>query len=356
MKKLTKIGVSALAGSLVATAASAGSLSVGGTWEVTGEYTHGSGAAAFKALNNNGNPFGSKGNLSFSGSGETDFGTASFFLFTNDQQSGTSSHSVSLDMGDMGTVAFDQGTGGFGLGTIDDKVPSAYEEVWNGTTATNTDILDGAAGSSNVFGYKNSFMGMNVNIEYDPSVGDGADAGDGGNNHVDANEDGSNINFAVTNATLVDGLTIGAGYGETSWTRVSTSTQPDETTSVAAFANYAFGPVSVGLQQNYTSGTVSSTGVHNQANEVTIMGIAFNVNDNLSISYEEYENEYLKSASAATGATAGQADVTQEADGIQIAYTMGGATLRISDVSVSNSGGTTGNSEDRTEVSLLMAF
>ena len=168
MKKLTKIGVSALAGSLVATAASAGSLSVGGTWEVTGEYTHGSGAAAFKALNNNGNPFGSKGNLSFSGSGETDFGTASFFLFTNDQQSGTSSHSVSLDMGDMGTVAFDQGTGGYGLGTIDDKVPSAYEEVWNGTTATNTDILDGAAGSANVFGYKNTFMGMNVSIEYDP--------------------------------------------------------------------------------------------------------------------------------------------------------------------------------------------
>jgi len=223
MKKLTKIGVSALAGSLVATAASAGSLSVGGTWEVTGEYTHGAGAAAFKALNNNGNPFGSKGNLSFSGSGETDFGTASFYLFTKDQQSGTSSHSVSLDMGDMGTVAFDQGTGGYGLGTIDDMAPSAYEEVWNGTTATNTDIMDGAAGSSNVFGYKNTFMGMNVSVEYDPSVGD-TDAGDGASSFTDANYDGSNINFAVTNATMVDGLTFGAGYGETSWDRESGTT------------------------------------------------------------------------------------------------------------------------------------
>ena len=38
MNKLTKIGASALAGSLVATSAFAGSLSVGGTWEVTGEY------------------------------------------------------------------------------------------------------------------------------------------------------------------------------------------------------------------------------------------------------------------------------------------------------------------------------
>ena len=354
MKKLTKIGVSALAGSLVATAASAGSLSVGGTWEVTGEYTSGDGAAAFKALNSNGNPFGSKGNLSFSGSGETDFGTASFYLFTNDQQSGTSSHSVSLDMGDMGTVAFDQGTGGYGLGTIDDMAPSAYEEVWNGTTATNTDIMDGAAGSANVFGYKNTFMGMNVSVEYDPSVGD-TDAGDGANSFTDANYDGSNINFAVTNATMVDGLTFGAGYGETSWDRESGTTTKTETNSVAAFANYAFGPVTVGVQQNYTSGTVDATGIHSQANEVTIMGIAFNVNDNLSVSYQDYENKYLKSSTAATGSS-GQADVTQDADGIQIAYTMGGATLRISDVSVDNSGGTAANSEDRTEVSLLMAF
>jgi outer membrane protein OmpU len=354
MKKLTKIGVSALAGSLVATAASAGSLSVGGTWEVTGEYTHGAGAAAFKALNNNGNPFGSKGNLSFSGSGETDFGTASFYLFTNDQQSGTSSHSVSLDMGDMGTVAFDQGTGGYGLGTIDDKAPSAYEEVWNGTTATNTDIMDGAGGSANVFGYKNTIMGMDLTVEYDPSVGDG-DAGDGANSFTDANYDGSNINFAVTNATLVDGLTFGAGYGETSWDRESGTTTKTETNSVAAFANYAFGPVTVGVQQNYTSGSVGATGIHAQANEVTIMGIAFNVNDNLSVSYQDYENKYLKSSTAATGST-GQADVTQDADGIQVAYTMGGATLRISDVTVDNSGGTAGDSEDRTEVSLLMAF
>ena len=354
MKKLTKIGVSALAGSLVATAASAGSLSVGGTWEVTGEYTSGDGAAAFKALNSNGNPFGSKGNLSFSGSGETDFGTASFYLFTNDQQSGTSSHSVSLDMGDMGTVAFDQGTGGYGLGTIDDKAPSAYEEVWNGTTATNTDIMDGAAGSANVFGYKNTFMGMNVSVEYDPSVGD-TDAGDGASSFTDANYDGSNINFAVTNATMVDGLTFGAGYGETSWDRESGTTTKTETNSVAAFANYAFGPVTVGVQQNYTSGSVDATGIHSQANEVTIMGIAFNVNDNLSVSYQDYENKYLKSSTAATGST-GQADVTQDADGIQVAYTMGGATLRISDVTVDNSGGTAGDSEDRTEVSLLMAF
>ncbi len=354
MKKLTKIGVSALAGSLVATAASAGSLSVGGTWEVTGEYVNGSGAAAYKALSNSGNPFGSKGNLSFSGSGETDFGTASWFMFTNDAQSGVSSHSITLDMGDMGLVGFDQGTGAFGLGTIDDKAPSAYEEAWNGTTQTNSDLMDANGGSSGVFGYKNTMMGMNINVEYAPSIAS-SDASDGGVGGVTTNPDGTSLNFAVTNTSLMDGLTVGAGYGETTYDLPSSNVTTGDTQSVAAYATYAVGSVTVGVQQNYTSNSVNASGVAIGANEVTNMGIAFNVNENLSISYQDLENKYLKSASAATG-DVGQADVTTDVSGVQIAYTMGGATLRISDVTVDNGGGTAGNSEDRTEVSLLMAF
>ena len=178
MNKLTKIGASALAGSLVASSAYAGSVSVGATWEVTGEYVNN--AKATGVANETGNPFGSKANLSFSGSGETDFGTASWFMFTNDAQGGVSSHSITLDMGDMGLVGFDQGTGAFGIGTIDDKTPTAYEEIWNGTAQTNGDILDGNGGSAGVFSYKNTFAGMEVNLEYAPSVGSG-DAGDGAN-------------------------------------------------------------------------------------------------------------------------------------------------------------------------------
>ena len=347
MKKLTKIGASALAGSLVATAASAGSLSVGGTWEVTGEYTNGSGGTAMRALSNNGNPFGSKGNLSFSGSGETDWGTASFFMFTTDAQGGVSSHSQTLDMGDMGTIGFDQGTGAFGIGTIDDKMPSAYEEVWNGTTATTTDILDGNGGSAGVFGYKNTFMDTLVNIEYAPSVGSG-DATDGGNSHVASVADGTSINFALTNSSLMDGLTVGVGYGETTYDRAAGDVANIDTESTTGFFTYSIGAVTVGYQQSYTSGSASTANTTIGANAVEMMGIAFNVNDEFSISYQDYDNEYLKRGS--------QGDVTQNIDGIQAAYTMGGATLRISDVSVTNGGGTTGNSEDRTEVSLLMAF
>jgi len=346
MNKLTKIGASALAGSLVASSAYAGSVSVGATWEVTGEYVNNAKATSGVA-NETGNPFGSKGNLSFSGSGETDFGTASWFMFTGDAQGSVSSHSITLDMGDMGTVGFDQGTGAFGIGTIDDMMPTAYEEIWNGTAGTSTDILDGSGGSSGVFGYKNTFAGMDVNVEYAPSVGSG-DAGDGGVSHVASVADGTSLNAAVTNSSMVEGLTFGFGVGEHSYDRASGDVANIDTASTVVFAKYAFGPVTVGYQTNYTSGSVSTANTTIGANEVNIMGIAFNVNDSLSVSYTDYENKYLKRGS--------QGDVTQDTTGINLAYTMGGATFRLTDASMDNTGGVTGTNEDRTEVSLLMAF
>ena len=346
MNKYTKIGASALAGSLVATSAFAGELSVGGTWEVTGEFVQNSKTTG--VANDSGNPFGSKGNLSFSGSGETDFGTASFFMFTSDAQAAVTSHSVTLDMGDMGMVGFDQGVGLFGVGTIDDKTPTAYEEIWNGTAQSNGDILDGSGGSAGVFGYKNTFMGMNLNVEYAPSVGSG-DAADGGNSYVASVADGTSLNFAVTNNTLVEGLDFGVGYGETKYDRATGDVANlDSSESTVAYANYSFGPVTVGTTQSYTSGSVSSANTTIGANEVEIYGIAFNVNENFSVSYTDYENTYLNRGD--------QGDVTQDTTGINAAYTMGGATLRVTDTSMDNAGGATGTNEDRTEVSLLLAF
>ena len=346
MNKLTKIGASALAGSLVASSAYAGSVSVGATWEVTGEYVNN--AKTTGVANETGNPFGSKGNLSFSGSGETDFGTASFFLFSSDAQGAVTSHSVTLDMGDMGMVGFDQGTGAFGLGKIDDVMPTAYEEIWNGTAQSNGDLLDGSGGSAGTFGYINTFAGFKVNLEYAPSVGSG-DAGDGGTSYVASVADGTSLNVAITNSGMVDGLDFGFGVGENDYDRASGDVANlGETKSATAYAKYSFGPVTAGYQGSYTSGSVSSANTTTGANEVSIMGIAFNVNDALSISYTDYENKYLKRGS--------QGDVTQDTTGINLAYTMGGATFRLTDASMDNAGGVTGTNEDRTEVSLLMAF
>ena len=70
-----------------------------------------------------GNPFGMKTNLSFTASGDVNGYTVSYMQASQDQFAGMSSARLSIDMGDMGTLAFDQGSGS-GLGTIDDKTPT----------------------------------------------------------------------------------------------------------------------------------------------------------------------------------------------------------------------------------------
>ena len=152
MNKLTKIGVSALAGSLVAASAQAGELSASGTWELT--YKSDDKTAV-------GNPFGSKSAVTLSGSGDVDgLGTASFSAVINDNNpAGYLSHLITLDMGDAGMVGFDQGVGKFGASTIDDMSPTAWEESWH-NTANSSGGLVHTGGSGGVLGYSNSFLSL----------------------------------------------------------------------------------------------------------------------------------------------------------------------------------------------------
>ena len=112
-----------------------------------------------------GNPFGMKTNLGFTASGEVNGYNVSYMQTSMDQFAGMSSARLSVDMGDMGTLAFDQGSGS-GLATIDDKTPTAAEEIWDGldtATGANAQGLVGAAGSSGVFNYINTSMWCNIN-------------------------------------------------------------------------------------------------------------------------------------------------------------------------------------------------
>ena len=112
MNNLKKIGLSALAGSLVATSAFAGEMSVSGSAKATytdrGETT------------NTGNNFGMNKLLSFTGSGDLDTGHSISVYFGNNGTS-QSSASMTYDMGDMGSLTLDNGVGGHGIGSIDDK-------------------------------------------------------------------------------------------------------------------------------------------------------------------------------------------------------------------------------------------
>jgi outer membrane protein OmpU len=332
MNNLKKVGLSALAGSLAAiSAANAAEMSVNGASVLT--YTSADGTEV------TGNPFGMKTNLAFTASGEVNGYTVSYYQASKDQFAGMSSARLSMDMGDMGTIAFDQGSGS-GLGTIDDKTPTAAEEIWDGLDAPTgvTNGRVGAAGASGVFNYINTMGGVTFNGAW--RKGSGAKNADGGTSGTGA---GGAWDFALTTDGAmfgVDGLAVGAGYGVAD-TGSALDTSDGDDKHMTAFANYSMGPVTVGYQMSEIQ-----KGKKGSANEMaTAFGIAFNVNDNLSVSYGEREIEFQTND-----------NIKEDGEGIAVAYTMGSIKIAGNMNETSDNDGTKGDSDEMTEIAVSFAF
>ena len=348
MNNLKKIGLSALAGSLAAISANAVELSVTGKTELT---------YVTKDKGHTGNPFGMGNGITFSGSGDMNGMTATYTAVLGDGAQANSnnsetfaSSSLMIDMGDMGTVGFDQGVGEFGVGTIDDKTPYAYEEQW-----TNLGTSNGlrAAGGTNVIGYKNSYAGYNVTLELDPghtgnsSVGSTGDGGATGAGTTDAG-----YNFAITSSPAT-GFNAGAGYG----TESNGAVNSKDASFLTGYVTYAIGGATLGFQMSDASG--GATGA--VGNQVMIAGVSYSVNENLAVSFSKMENEYANGTSltAASGSVANAVigkDTTEDTTGIGASYTMGSAAVRVLASQGTSIGGTAGNDEDHVEVSLMLAF
>jgi outer membrane protein OmpU len=335
MNNIKKIGLTALAGSLVAFSANAAEMSVSGATMLT--YT------SEDTTEVTGNPFGMKTNLAFTASGEVNGYTVSYLQVSKDQFAGMSSARLSIDMGDMGTLAFDQGSGS-GLATIDDKTPTAAEEIWDGLDTAGSSAgaqgLVGAAGSSGVFNYINTFGGVTFN---------GAARRGSGTNNSDGGKSGagnSAWDFALTtdgSMLGIDGLALGLGYGEKETGTEADSTPGGDDEHMTAFANYSMGPVTFGYQVS----NIDKGGVAAVDQEVAAWGLAFNVNESLSISYGERDVTF-KNPSAA--------DVEESGEGIAIAYTMGSMKIAGNMNEVSNNDGTTGSNDSMTEIAVSFAF
>jgi outer membrane protein OmpU len=341
---IKKIGLSALAGSLAVVSANAVELSVSGKTEIT---------YVSKEQGTVGNPFGMGNSITFSGSGDVNGMTATYTAAIGDSgqaNSNTSevfaSSSLMLDMGDMGTVGFDQGVGEFGVSTIDDKMPYAYEEIW---TYVGTSNGLRAAGGTNVLGYKNTMMGYTLSVEIDPghtnnsSVGS---SGDGGATGAGTNDSGWNL--ALTGSPY-DGVTVGLGYGEeeSNTDVASVGNQPEDDKFSTGFVTYAMGAATIGYQHSYGSGgTVGASD-----NEVDIYGISYQINENLALSYNQMKNTY--GLGEVKGATK---PVDEKTTGVGASYTLGSASVRVLASDGKNIGGVDGKKEDHVEVSLMLAF
>ena len=331
MNNIKKIGLTALAGSLVAFSANAAEMSVSGSTVLT--YTSDSGQVT-------GNPLGMTSSVKFSASGEVNGYNVSYFATTADSLTGMTSARLSVDMGDIGTISYDQGSGS-GLSTIDDKTPTAAEEIWDGLDTTTSGRV-GAVGSSGVLNYVNTFGGVTFNGAIKRGSGtantDGSSSGDG---------EGSGWDFALTtdgSMLGIDGLALGFGYGEVEAgsTAVTTGDNGD-TTNMTGFVNYSIGPVTAGYQES-TEDAGGSAGVSQYSDR---WGVAFNINENLSVSYGEAETEFSNPSAA---------DVVESVEGVAIAYTMGSMKIAGNQNEGSNMGGTAGSDDSMTEIAVSFAF
>ena len=333
MNNFKKIGLSALAGSLAAfTSASAAEMSVSGSAKLT--YTNGNSDEV------TGNPFGMNTSLGFTGSGDVNGYETTLFVTAADQFGGMSSASVSVDMGDMGKITFDQGVGAGGISTIDDKTPSAAEEVWDNLDAVTGDengLVGG--GNSGVFVYANEFMGQSLSAQI--GKGGSAATANGGVSGA-SSASGTSWDVALTNSSLYDGMTVGAGYGKIA-NAGGGSTGSDEDAHYTAFVTYTAGGISAGYQMSVVEDNTQA-GIDEEA---TGWSIAANVMDGLSISYGEREIDFMKVSAA---------HVTEDQEGTALAYTMGSAKITVQHNEVSNNGGTAGTSDEVTEIALALSF
>ena len=332
MNKMKKIGVSALAGSLVAVAANAGEMSVSGSAILT--------YVSEDALHQQtGNNWGTATNVKFTGTGDVNGMTVTIMTNLTDENTAATSSGLTVDMGDMGKFIFDQGMGGNGLDAYDDMTPTAWEEANDGMTGA---LVLAGDSSVNTLNYSNTVAGFGINIMYDPATGD-ADQEDGEAGAAGTTGSSQSIAVSLPVGDYVEGLSMGVASGTDELADGSATTTDID--SWVVYANYSMGPVTVGMNRAETSGGTTGHGMQ----QIEGMGITFNVNDNLSVGYTNVEQEYANAG--------GTANVVEESTGLSMAYTMGSATISIQNNEQDNPGGSsTASDEERTEINLALAF
>ena len=309
MTNVKKLGLTALAGSLVATSAYAGALDVTGTAKVT--------YASQDESEVTGNPYSMSQGMGFSGSGDLDIGTISYTYSATNMA--LSSSNLKLDMGDNGTLSFANGASLTGMQAYYDKMPTAGEEVW--------DDLDGQANgvatmsTTNTLGYTNSFMGLGFSAAYNKDAGAGTE--------------GSSKSYAITSSDLVDGAEIGWAHAD-----VSGSTNNNGTDSDTVYITYTAGAVTMGAQLTQIDKSAVNTD-----QDRTHASVSIAVNENLSVSIGQSNVEFEST---------GKDD--QENIGLAFSYTMGSMTIAGFQNSEANSGGTQGTDDEVTELSVAFAF
>jgi outer membrane protein OmpU len=326
MTNLKKIGLTALAGTLAATTfANAGEVSVSGNaiMEYQNNVNEAKKAENANRAENNSNGYVMNSSLTFSGSGELDNGmTASIYQTLN--AGAVTSEGVTLDMGDMGKLSLDSWGYHAGITSIADKVPTAAENVHDDTAGLHDSPAQGVAkiGSDGA-----DTLGYVLNS---------------GNFTISASSSfhavGSSEESIAVSASLVEGLSIGAGVGTNNSTAAVVDGGVNQDDVSTYYATYTAGPISVGAQKTKIDGEVATTDI-----DASHYGMSFAVNENMSVSYGERTVEF------------DSLTLDEESKGISVSYTAGSMTFTLVNNEKENVGGAAIDDEV-VELKLIMAF
>ena len=325
---LKKIGLTALAGSLVATSLVAGEMAVTGSASM--KVRHVDGGAA-----NSGKAFTMGNQLEFAGSGELDNGlnvSLSFVLDQNDDSTtgasvsktankGTpfDSHSVSIGSDALGTLVF-HGEGGSSAQSKIDTTASG--DLWdNGYGITKANDPSASKTSDNMIFYTLPTLVDDVALtaSYTPK-GKSFD---------------SSTAWAI-GYTGVEGLSVNYGQGE------DNSVDAADKEADTLKASYAYGSFTVGYSQ--TEFNDKSTTDADQ--EVTSYNVSYTVSENISVSYGTDEIAMTNDAT----------DTDIEVSALSASYTAGGMTISAMMGDADNVAHGTAATEDRSMWHLVASF
>ena len=314
MNNFKKIGLSALAGSLVAFSVNAAEMSVTGSAGMSLTSTDDTTASAF----------GQNDSVIISGSGETDGGLTVSASFELDGDTSMDDRSFSDGSDTLGTFSFHGSGGSSVMGGWDDVTPNAYEEVWDMTNGADGDRVDGISGTNLIRWDSPVYSGVQIAVAYQD-----AEQTATASTYTD---------FGISySPEMVSGLTL--GYAEGSYD-TSATLSTDESTM---YVKYTVGALSVGYQESEEdAGTAATT------DETTSIGISYAVTDDFSVSYGTHTVDY--------GSTSVTLD--QESSGFSASYTMGGMTIGGAVNSTDNIAGSAlaANDRDSYELNLSFAF
>jgi len=317
---IKKIGLTALAASLVSVSAYAGEMSVAGS-------------ASVGIKNNAGNAGGKSitmGNqLTFTGGGELDNGLNVALSFVLDQADGVTagtapfdSHSITISSDAMGSIVIAGEGAGNAQSALDttaagDIWDNGFKAVISGVETAYVGLVGSdASGSSINYTLPTLMDDLSVAVSYSPS-GTAVE---------------SSTAYGVT-YTGVEGLSVSYGAGEAAST--TALAQGDLTTMKASYAIGSFTAAYSNTESDLTTGTDE---------ELSSFKLSYTVTDDLSVSYGEETHE-----------TSGSS-VDEEFESVSVSYTTGGMTITAAQYDATGLANTAANKAERWKIGASFAF